>query len=385
MTAGWQLPGLRQRTGDQTRRPETLTPEQLEKIAWRREAAAEPLRGVADAAGVRPGLFPLRTTGADVAGMREAARGYLARLTPEQREQGRFPMDDVSWRHWSNGARYFLRHGLLLEELDDGARARALAVIRASLSEAGYRQIVDLMHLNLTIGELRGEEHLLNEWMYWFSVYGAPESDGPWGWQLDGHHVCVNCVFVGDQMVLTPTFLGAEPVVAEAGRYQGTAAFRREESVARDLYAGLTADQRKLAVLAEEMPLGLFVGAFRDNFELAYTGLPFGELTAGQRALSHELLDLYIGRAPDGHARALRAEALAHEEETHFSWVGDPDGVFYYRVHSPVILIEFEHQRGVMFDNDVPLPLHIHTVVRTPNGNDYGVDLLRRHHELYHH
>jgi hypothetical protein len=54
-------------------------------------------------------------------------------------------------------------------------------------------------------------------------------------------------------------------------------------------------------------------------------------------------------------------------------------------VHSPVILIEFEHQAGVMFDNDTPTRRHIHTVVRTPNGNDYGADLPRRHHERHHH
>lgn len=384
MTVEWQLPGLRHRVGDQTRRPATITPELEEKIAWRREAAAQPFRGVAAPAGVRKDLFPLRNTGVDVTAPREAARTYLAALSPEQREQSRFRMDDISWRHWSNGARYFLRHGLCLEDLDDLSRERVLAVIRSSLSEAGYRQIVDLMHLNRTIGEIRGEENLLNEWMYWFSVYGAPESDGPWGWQLDGHHVCVNCTFVGDQMVLTPTFLGAEPVIAEAGKYQGTAAFRREETVGRDLYRSLTPDQRKLAVLAEEMPRGLFVGAFRDNYELEYHGVPLGELTAQQRALSTELLGLYVNQAGPGHARVRMDEVLKHEDETYFSWVGDPEFVFYYRLHSPVILIEFEHQRGVMFDNDVPLPLHIHTVVRTPNGNDYGVDLLRRHHELYH-
>ena len=28
---------------------------------------------------------------------------------------------------------------------------------------------------------------------------------------------------------------------------------------------------------------------------------------------------------------------------------------------------------------------HIHTVVRTPNGNDYGKDLLRQHLEQYKH
>ena len=57
------------------------------------------------------------------------------------------------------------------------------------------------------------------------------------------------------------------------------------------------------------------------------------------------------------------------------------DGVFYYRVHSPVILIEFDHLPGIALDNDYPTRDHIHTVVRTPNGNDYGKDLLRQHRE----
>ena len=63
----------------------------------------------------------------------------------------------------------------------------------------------------------------------------------------------------------------------------------------------------------------------------------------------------------------------------------DQDSVFYYRIHSPVILIEFDHQRGVALDNDQPSRNHIHTVVRTPNGNDYGKDLLRQHHAQFDH
>ena len=44
-----------------------------------------------------------------------------------------------------------------------------------------------------------------------------------------------------------------------------------------------------------------------------------------------------------------------------------------------MILIEFDHQPGIALDNDEPSRNHIHTVVRTPNGNDYGKDLLRQH------
>ncbi|WP_051839453.1 DUF3500 domain-containing protein [Streptomyces sp. NRRL F-5126] len=378
------MTGLRHRPSAPTRRPEVWTPELLEKVEWRRRAAAEPFRGLATAQGTRPDLFPLRSTGVDVRGVRTAAEEYLATLDPGQLAEGRLGMEDETWRHWANGARYFLRHGLCLEEFDEHRRRLALDIVRRSLSEAGFRQVTDLMRLNLTIGELRGETDLLNEWLYWFTVYGEPERGRPWGWQLDGHHVNVNCVFVGDQMTLTPTFLGAEPVVAESGKYAGTTVFRREESVGQELFASLDGRRRGLATIAETMPPDLFAGAFRDNFELNYEGLPFGALTPGQHALASELLGLYVGRAGDGHARVRTDEVFAHAAETYFGWIGDPDGVFYYRVHSPVILIEFEHQAGVMFDNDVPTRRHIHTVVRTPNGNDYGVDLLRRHHERHH-
>jgi hypothetical protein len=377
---------LRIRGDAPTRRPELWTPELLEKVEWRKRAADEPFRGVAASDGIRSGLFPLHSTGVDVTAVRRAAGGYLGALTRSERAEGLLPMDDVSWRHWANGARYFLRHGVCLEELDDRKRQSALEIIRASLSDAGFAQIIDLMRLNLTVGELRGEEHLLNEWLYWFTVYGEPHTDGPWGWQLDGHHVNVNCAFIGDQMVLTPTFLGAEPVHAESGKYAGTVVFRREEAVGQELFDSLNSRQRALAVIAGELPPDLFVGAFRDNYELNYQGLPLTELTGSQYTLVTELIRLYVGRAGHAHATLRMDEVLAHKHETYFAWIGDgrPDGPFYYRVHSPVILIEFEHQAGVMFANDVPTRRHIHTVVRTPNGNDYGTDLLRQHHERFH-
>ena len=106
-------------------------------------------------------------------------------------------------------------------------------------------------------------------------------------------------------------------------------------------------------------------------------------------------VELYGERNYDG---ALAEFSRAHElspnyrvlynlAQTYFAWIGTGTGdedVFYYRVHSPVILIEFDHQRGVALDVNEPFKDHIHTVVRTPNGNDYGKDLLRQHYEQYH-
>jgi hypothetical protein len=63
----------------------------------------------------------------------------------------------------------------------------------------------------------------------------------------------------------------------------------------------------------------------------------------------------------------------------------DDTSPFYYRILSPVILVEFDHQSGIVYDNEKPSRDHIHTVVRTPNGNDYGRDLLRQHYARHDH
>ena len=88
----------------------------------------------------------------------------------------------------------------------------------------------------------------------------------------------------------------------------------------------------------------------------------------------------------DGHAKVKMSEVQQHIDQTWFAWVGgtgDADP-FYYRIHSPVILIEFDHQTPVALPGPrVPGKAHIHTVVRTPNGNDYGKDLLRQHYEKH--
>jgi hypothetical protein len=93
------------------------------------------------------------------------------------------------------------------------------------------------------------------------------------------------------------------------------------------------------------------------------------------------LIDDYVGYMRPGHAELRRDEVKRHLEDTHFAWMGGYEGQkpFYYRIHSPVILIEFNHMPGISLIGDEPSRNHVHTVVRTPNGNDYGKDLLRHH------
>ena len=182
-------------------------------------------------------------------------------------------------------------------------------------------------------------------------------------------------------------FMGSEPVTAEEGPYAGTRVFEAEERQGLALMRALTAEQRRRTILATELPGEVFTAAFRDNFELKYEGIRGGDLASGQQRLLLDVLETYVGRIRPGHAEVRLDEVKRHLAETRFAWMGgcDEQSVFYYRVHSPVILIEFDHQRGIAFDNDAPSRHHIHTVVRTPNGNDYGRDLLRQHHARFDH
>ncbi|KAJ4295856.1 hypothetical protein N0V88_004558 [Collariella sp. IMI 366227] len=42
---------------------------------------------------------------------------------------------------------------------------------------------------------------------------------------------------------------------------------------------------------------------------------------------------------------------------------------------SPVVIVEFDHHSGVFLANEEPKRFHIHTLLRTPNGGDYGMAL----------
>jgi hypothetical protein len=279
-----------------------------------------------------------------------------------------------------------MRHGMPLDELTPGQRDLALAVLRASLSPMGFEVARDVMRLNDVIRVITGRDEEYGEWLYWLSIMGTPSADGPWGWQIDGHHLIVNCFVLGDQVVMTPMFMGSEPVSADAGPHAGTRVFRAEEEGGLTLMRALTPAQQGKAVLGQQLPTEVFTAAFRDNFELRYEGVRFDELSMTQQGLLLRLIDTYVQRIRPGHARVRTEELTRHLGETHFAWIGGfaAHSVFYYRIHSPVILIEFDHQRGIAFDNDEPSRNHIHTVVRTPNGNDYGRDLLRQHHERHH-
>jgi hypothetical protein len=353
---------------------------------------AEPFHGVTADGKVTPGLFKIQSTGVSTEPVRKAAAAFLAGLTDEQRKKTTFPLDDPEWRKWMN-QHFYIRQGVGFKEMTENQRELAISLLRASLSAKGLKLSRDIMKLNHTLGELNNnnfEEY--GEWLYWVTIMGEPSATEPWGWQVDGHHLIINYFVLGDQVVMTPFFAGSEPVIAHGGKYKGTQILQVEQQQGLDLVNALTEDQRTKAILSFSKTGNNNVGeAFKDNVVLDYQGLKVSTMAAPQRKQLETLIEQYVNNMKEGHARVRMEEVRKHLNDTWFAWIGDtkPDSVFYYRIHSPVILIEFDHQSPAglrhIHTPGKPNREHIHAVVRTPNGNDYGKDLLRQHYEKHPH
>jgi hypothetical protein len=352
---------------------------------------AEPFKGITRNGVPVEGLFPIRSTGVSTEPVRAAAAAFLAGLTAEQRGAVAFPVDDPEWRKWMN-QHFYRRQGVGFNGMTDAQRTAALDLLGASLSAKGLKLTRDIMRLNHTLGELNNDNfEEYGEWLYWITVMGTPSNTEPWGWQLDGHHVIINYFVLGDQVVMTPVFVGSEPVTATAGKYRGVSILQDEQNAGLALARSLTDTQRQAAVIeVSKTGNNNLTEAFKDNVVLDYAGVPVRTFSAAQRRQLLELIGLFVGNLRDGHAKVKMSEVEAHLGDTHFAWIGkiEADAVFYYRIHSPVVLIEFDHQRPANLRHlhgPAPSRQHIHAVVRTPNGNDYGKDLLKQHYQRHPH
>jgi len=359
---------------------------------YERKGLAEPFKGITANGSVEPGLFGIHSTGVSTAPVRVAAERFLASLTREQRDRTMFTVDDPEWRKWMN-QHFYVRQGISFKEMTEPQRDAAFGLLEASLSARGLKLTRDIMRLNETLAELTDDHQFLGEWFYFITVMAKPSASEPWGFQLDGHHAIVNYFMLGDQVVMTPFFAGSEPVTATSGKYKGTSILQDEQNRGLDMLLALDNGQRVKAVLNPNKTGNYnLTEAFKDNVVLDYAGARAVDFSQPQRKQLLDLVDLYVGNMDDGHARVKMDEVKRQIDRTCFAWIGasDSSGVYYYRIHSPVILIEFDHQRPANLarfakNPNLPTRQHIHCVLRTPNGNDYGKDLLRQHYQSHAH
>ena len=301
-----------------------------------------------------------------------AANAFLASLTAEQRARAAFAFDDAERLNWHFVPRE--RRGLPLGAMNAEQRAAAHTLLRAGLSEAGYRTAEAVRELELVLREMGGDPQVRDPDLYFFSIFGQPGDGSAWGWRAEGHHLSLNFTLVSGTLVATaPAFFGANPARVPSGSRQGLRVLAAEEDIARELVGALDAEQRADAVLDIEAPRDILTGNAAQVDPLSPAGISVSRLDARQSALLVRLLDTYLSRmAPDLAAPRRAALEATDFARVTFAWAGGmaPGEPHYYRIQGPSFLVEY--------DNTQSNANHIHTVWRDFEG-DFGRDLLRQH------
>ncbi|KPI34760.1 uncharacterized protein AB675_8 [Cyphellophora attinorum] len=358
----------------------------------------QPYKGITNDGVLVRDLFNLANEGDDhgapINDMVKAAAKILSLTGSTKSSVLKLGIDAQEWRAWMNPEIYLSRHGMRLEETSEEIIIAVHSLLRASLSHAGYTKIRGCMNINHFLGETVNGTGVLNVNSYNFTLFGTPSTSEPWGWQIFGHHLSMNCFVLRTQMVISPVFMGAEPNCIDRGPNAGTELFVDQEQTALKLISSFTEAERSRVCVYQELQgieypgwryhkadqrhLG---GAFQDNRVIPYEGELVSTFSSTQQDIIRKLLTLSLDYLPERVLAIKLRDIENHWDATYFAWIGHftRDEGFYYKIHSPVVLIEFDHHSGVFLNNALPLPFHIHTTVRTPNGNDYGKALL----ELY--
>ena len=374
------------------------------------------------------GIAQMRLAGT----MTQRADAFLAALSPEQRARVQFDFATLERFNWHYIPR--MRKGLALRELSPSQKTAALDLMKSGLSASGYATTEQIRSLELVLIErekngsvpmVRDQENI------YFSVFGTPSQQQPWGWRAEGHHISLHLTVAAGQVRRagsagaaaasatadppetisnTPLFFGAEPALLAGGPRKGLRVLGAVEDKAKALIDSFDAGQRGSAIIGTTVPVDIFTGNDREpdlgsqlnpmaldrqpeTFPQA--GLTAARMTPRQKELLKALVDEYLSRMPEEIAQ-MRSRALAPAFDTViFAWIGatraedapKPTGSFgctagdtrwecmplgfpyYYRVLGPTFLIEYMNTNGN----------HSHSVWRDYQNGDFGEDLLRAH------
>jgi hypothetical protein len=307
-----------------------------------------------------------------------AARAFLASLSDDQRARLLYPdLGDPARTRWSNlPITLYARNGVALGELDERQRILLHDLLRASTSSQGYLKLTGAMRADDVLAELDPNSRLQFGSAYFFiTMFGSPE-DTNWAWMLTGHHMSAMFTVAGERTGFTPMFTGTQPLQIPGGLYAGWTPLPQDAARAMELLNSLSASQRSVAVIGTSAPNDVLAGPGRQQSLSTFQGIPASQLDAAQQRLLWLLVQEFVANADFDAAEAQLALIQERWGETHFAWMGpppDPDARYYFRVHGPRILIEYDVQDPLSRQGG-----HVHAITRDP-VNDYGMDWLGLH------
>ena len=324
--------------------------------------------------------FKLAVTGETMA---EAATKFLDTLSTDQRAKAALAFDDKQRVDWHfipkpDGA----REGVKVRDMSPETRKAAHTLLKSALSEAGYAKATKIMELEGLLHELeksKGGKNIRDTERYFFTVYGPPAPESKWGLSVEGHHLSLNFVVEkGHVASTTPSAFGANPAIVMNDNVpsikKGTRVLAKEESLAFDLLASLTPDQKKEVVIADKAPPDVRAAGQPQPTSEPAKGILIEKLSGEQRSIFQSLIDEYANSFPPDVAKE-RLDAVKKDGPANirFAWMGaEKQGVgHYYCIQGPTFQIEFINVQPDSAGNPAN---HIHSVWRDMRG-DFAIPL----------
>jgi hypothetical protein len=339
--------------------------------------------------GLLAGLAIVYVTGVTIASeksasaMANAAKAWLASLTPEQREQAAMAFDAAdrtAWHYVPN--EMFPRKGVTLGMMTDQQKALARDLLKTGLSQRGYLTTEQIMELEKVLQVIEGEKRRFprDPGAYALAVFGTPGGTSPWGWRFVGHHISFHFTIAGGKTVgNTPTFLGSNPAEVREGPQKGQRTLGAEEDAARALLDALDPKERSTAIVEATAPNDMLTENKSAVDPLSLVGLKASAMTPPQRDLLVKLIEVYTSvMSAEIATERMDKVRKAGLENVAFAWAGETERgkKHYYRIQGPTFLVEYDNTQN---DGN-----HIHSVWRDFNG-DFGRDLLREHVQAFPH
>ncbi|PKB84217.1 MAG: hypothetical protein BZY88_00360 [SAR202 cluster bacterium Io17-Chloro-G9] len=313
--------------------------------------------------------------------MTVACTEFLNSLSPDQEAKATYPYLDGERIFW-----YFPplnRHGLPLRDMDSKQRGLAFKVMASGLTDRSYEQAKSIIEHEDVLGPLEKEQGTItfvrDTELYYFTIFGEPGGQEPWGWRVEGHHVCLNYSIWGNKVIsATPFFFGVNPAEVRKGPKLGLRILGAREDLAFELMESLDLGQRAKAIIYDEAPLDILTFNSSKVSLPREEGLPASAMSGTQKEMLMALMTEYVSQA-HGDIAQERLDRFKTQgiDNIHLAWAGQVDKTkeHYYRLHGGDFVVEFDNrQNGAN---------HIHSVWREIE-NDFAADVLREHMLLYH-
>ena len=309
-----------------------------------------------------------------------SATALLKLMDDELKSKIQFKLDDEERFNWHYIPR--ARNGVSLHDFSQAQFDAALQLLKVSLSVQGFKKATDVLALENVLREV--EDRATNDTFrdpknYYFSIFGSPSDEKPWGWRIEGHHLSLNFLAANNKLESsTPSFFGSNPAIVPSGSRKGDQILKDESALGFSLVNTFSSAQLKSAVISTDAYPDILSQNKRKAALLNPSGISYREMNDQQKKMFMALLDVYVKNYELGFSTTLMNKIKkAGVENLSFAWAGSlkPGSGHYYRIQGPMLLIEF--------DNTQNNANHIHTVVRDLT-NDFAEDILREHYAKDH-